>query len=219
MVAYLLLILNNMKKTLLALVVLVGLAFSAHAQVPGEGGSGVRVGAGFGVGVTVGPHATDYPAAGQINLHLEIPVGEDMPLSILLKTGYTFYVSKDGYSYNSRYGTTGSIVSFVPAQVGVRVYVGKLFFQGDVGASFNLNSSTSTYTGKKTALLVSPGIGYGFRFGDSDKFGVDLSLAYESRLEKTQSVTYEDEFGNTVTGTGYGNYNQVAFHVAFSLGL
>jgi hypothetical protein len=215
-----------MKKTLLALVVLVCAALTSYAQVPGEGGSGIRLSGGVGVGATIGHNASDYPAATSLNLNVEIPTGGDLPLSILLKTGYTGFISKDGYStgYTSDYGSYsyGSIVSFVPLQIGARVYVNKLFFEAAAGASFCVNSDPSAYTSKKTALLVTPAIGYGWRFGYSEKFGLDLSLAYEARIEPTRETTinYDDGSGfSTSITTSTGAYNQVALRVAFSFGL
>jgi hypothetical protein len=215
-----------MKKTLLALVVLVCAALTSYAQVPGEGGSGLRISGGFGVGGTIGHNASDYPVASGVNLNLEIPTSGDLPLSILLKTGYTGFISKDGYStgYSSDYGSYsyGSIVSFIPLQIGARVYVNKLFFEAAAGASFCINSDPSAYTSKKTALLVTPAIGYGWRFGYSEKFGLDLSLAYEARIEPTRSITtsYDDGEGNSIDiTTATGAYNQVALRVAFSFGL
>ncbi|GAA3965741.1 hypothetical protein [Mucilaginibacter dorajii] len=214
-----------MKKTLLALVVLVCAALTSYAQVPGEGSSGIRLSGGFNVGGTIGHNASDYPVASGVNLNLEIPVNEDVPLNIILKTGYTGFISKDGYSTGYSNGESysyGSIVSFVPAQIGVRVYVNKLFFEGAAGASFCINSDPSAYTSKKTALLVSPAIGYGWRFGYSEKFGLDLSLAYEARIEPTRETTtnYDDGSGfSTSITTSTGAYNQVALRVAFSFGL
>jgi hypothetical protein len=215
-----------MKKTLLALVVLVCAALTSYAQVPGEGGSGIRLSGGVGVGATIGHNASDYPAATSLNLNVEIPTGGDLPLSILLKTGYTGFISKDGYStgYTSDYGSYsyGSIVSFVPLQIGARVYVNKLFFEAAAGASFCVNSDPSAYTSKKTALLVTPAIGYGWRFGYSEKFGLDLSLAYEARIEPTRETTtnYDDGSGfSTSITTSTGAYNQIALRVAFSFGL
>lgn len=214
-----------MKKNLLALVVLVCAALTSYAQVPGEGSSGLRISGGFNVGGTIGHNASDYPVASGVNLNLEIPVNEEIPLNFILKTGYTGFISKDGYSTGYSNGVSysyGSIVSFVPAQIGVRVYVNKLFFEGAAGASFCINSDPSAYTSKKTALLVSPAIGYGWRFGYSEKFGLDLSLAYEARIEPTRETTtnYDDGSGfSTSITTSTGAYNQVALRVAFSFGL
>lgn len=203
-----------MKKILLSLIVLFCAAFTCYAQVPGEGDSGFRISGGFGIGAGIGSHASDYPVASGLNVNFEIPTGDELPLNIILKTGYTFFISKDGYSYSSYYGTTGSLVSFVPLQAGARIYMNKLFIEAAAGASFCINNTYQTYTARKTALLVSPAIGYGFRFGYSGKMGLDLSLGYDARLEKKSEIFYDDG-----TVTSYGSFNQVAFRIAFSYGL
>ncbi|WP_295717206.1 hypothetical protein [Mucilaginibacter sp.] len=213
-----------MKKNLLALVVLLCAVVSANAQsFGGDADRTPRLSAGFGAGGTIGSHSGDYPAAGSVDVKLEFPIASS-PVSITASAAYTFFVSKDGYyfGYNSNEGnySSGSLASFAPVMLGARVYAGKLFFEGAAGASFNLNSNHSDYTSKTVALVLSPSIGYGFRFGSSQKFGLDLSLAYETRLESNKSIIlYNDGMGNSYTAGGYGNYNQIACHVAFSLGL
>jgi hypothetical protein len=109
-----------------------------------------------------------------------------------------------------------AIASFVPVMVGARIYSGKLFFEGDVGASFNLNSAKA-YTAKTVAPILSPSIGYGFRFGSEQKIGLDLSLSYETRLESSKEPSDYSLVSPYINK--YGSYNMVAFHVAFSLGL
>ena len=208
-----------MKKTLLAVFILISAVLTVKAQddelLP-------RFSAGFGVGGTIGTQASGYPAGGSVGLKLEYPLASS-PVCITASAAYQFYVSKDGYnySYNSTYGenTTGSIASFAPVMLGARVYVGKLFFEGDAGASFNLNSTHANYTGKTVALALSPSIGYGFRFGSEQKIGLDLSLAYETRLESNKDIIYNDSISSSSYITRYGGYNMIAFHVAFSLGL
>ena len=210
-----------MKKNLLALLILLCAVVSAHAQSFGGGPERTpRLSAGFGSGVTIGSHSGDYPAGGSVNVKLEFPIASS-PVSITASAAYAFFVSKDGYyfgysSYNDNYG---SLASFAPIMLGARVYAGKLFFEGAAGASFNVNSNHSDYTSKTVALVLSPGIGYGFRFGSSQKYGLDVSLAYETRLESSKSILYNDGMGNSYVVGGYGNYSQIACHVAFSLGL
>ncbi|QEC75637.1 hypothetical protein [Mucilaginibacter ginsenosidivorax] len=205
-----------MKKTLLSLAILICAVLTVKAQ---DDDLLPRFSAGFGVGVTTGPQHSGFPAAGSVGLKGEYPIAGS-PVCITASVAYQFYVSSDGYnySYNSNYGesTTGTIASFVPVMAGARVYVNKLFFEGDVGASFNLNSGKS-YTAQKVAPILSPSIGYGFRFGSSQKIGLDLSLSYETRLEKTQTPSDPSTVSPYISG--YGAYNLVAFHVAFSLGL
>jgi hypothetical protein len=210
-----------MKKNLLALLVLLCAVVSAKAQSFGGGAQRTpRLSAGFGTGVTIGSYSADYPTGGSLDVKLEFPIASS-PVSITASAAYAFFLSKNGdyFGYNSYNGNYSSLISFVPVMLGARVYAGKLFFEGAAGASFNLNSSHSDYTGKTVALVLSPSIGYGFRFGSSQKFGLDVSLAYETRLESSKSILYDDGMGNTYVGGAYGNYNQIACHVAFSLGL
>jgi hypothetical protein len=210
-----------MKKILLALLVLICAVVSANAQSFGGGAQRTpRLSVGFGSGATIGSHSGDFPTGGSVDVKLEFPIASS-PVSITASAAYAFFVSKNGYylGYNSYSGNYSSLASFAPVMLGARVYAGKLFFEGAAGASFNLNSNHSDYTSKTVALVLSPGIGYGFRFGSSQKFGLDVSLAYETRLESSKSILYNDGMGNTYVAGGYGNYNQIACHVAFSLGL
>jgi len=212
-----------MKKNLLALLVLICAFISANAQsFKGDAEHTPRLSAGFGSGVTIGSHSGEYPTAGSVAVKLEYPITSS-PVSITVSAAYQFYVSKYGYyfgndNYEGSY-TNGSFASFAPVMLGARVYAGKLFFEGAAGASFNLNSIHSNYTGNTVALALSPGIGYGFRFGSSQKFGLDLSLAYETRLESSKSIFYNDGMGNSYAAGAYGSYNLLACHVAFSMGL
>lgn len=212
-----------MKKTLLALLVLICAVLTVKAQGYGGGNDYLpRFSAGFGVGGTIGSQSSGYPAGGSVGLKFEYPIASSN-VCITASAAYQFYVSKDGYSYNydSNYGdnTTGSIASFAPVMVGARIYAGKLFFEGDAGASFNLNSAHANYTNKNVALALSPSIGYGFRFGSSEKFGLDLSLAYETRLESSKDISFDNSLSGDTYISKYASYNMIALHVAFSLGL
>ncbi len=201
-----------MKKNLLLLAFLVSAAFCANAQNY-DASSTPTLSAGFSVGGTVGVHSGDFPVASGIHLKLEYPLS-DSQVSLMLTTGYTIYVSSNGYSTGYVDGTSyssGDIAAFVPVEAGIRVYVlNKLFLQGDAGASFNINSYSSDYTNKKVALLVSPSAGYALPFG-STRFGLDFSLGYEARIET----------GGGITTAAYpaGSYNQVVFRLAFRFGL
>jgi hypothetical protein len=205
-----------MKKTLLSIAILLCAVLTVKAQ---DDDLLPRFSAGFGVGVTTGPQHSGFPAAGSVGLKGEYPIAGS-PVCITASAAYEFYVSQDGYSASSdsNYGNyiTGAIASFVPVTIGARVYVNKLFFEGDVGASFSLNSAHST-TDKSVAPILSPSIGYGFRFGSSQKIGLDLSLSYETRLESNKTPSDYSLVNPYITN--YGAYNLVAFHVAFSLGL
>jgi hypothetical protein len=188
-----------MKKTLLLLVFLCIAALNSFAQH----GSTTKLSAGFDLGVPVGPASSTYGGTDGVSLKLEVPV--ITPLNITLTTGYTGYVTKGGFStgYDSYYGsyTNGAIASFIPLEAGAKVYVSRKFFiEGDFGASFNINSDYTLYTGQKVGLIYAPILGMSIPLG-SLKSSVDVSLRYESRIE-----------------TGY-NFSQVAARAAFSFGL
>jgi hypothetical protein len=198
-----------MKKTLLLLVFLVSAAFYANAQ----NNDAPTLSAGFSVGATTGVHSGDFPVASGVHLKLEYPLS-DSKVSLIFTTGYTFYVSSNGYSddyYDGSNYSSGDLVAFVPVELGARIYVHNRFFlQGDAGASFNVNSTSSDYTNKKVALLVSPSAGYALPFGRTN-FGLDFSLGYEARIETAGGLT-----------TAYypvGSYNQVVFRLAFRFGM
>ncbi|WP_448702453.1 hypothetical protein ACFGVR_08880 [Mucilaginibacter sp. AW1-3] len=181
-----------MKKTLLVLALVFSIYFTASAQ---DDALQPRVSLGAGFGAAVGDY-TNYPAAFQLNVKFEYPLS-DSQLAIVAGTGFSVFTGTKGYDYPGT--ATPEIETFVPVQLGARYYISKLFIEGDAGASFNLGS-TST----KTAVVLTPSVGYGFRFGSSRRAGLDLSVGYDARL-------------NT---PAYGtSFNQVFFKVAFSLGL
>jgi hypothetical protein len=197
-----------MKKILLLLAISISSVLTVSAQ---NDSSSPTLSAGFSVGATVGPHAADLPVGGGIHVKLEYPV-VDNQVSLMLTAGYTFFVSGTGYQYESDTEgdsySSGELVNFVPVMVGARFYVAnKLFIQGDVGASFNINSTG--YTNSKTALIVSPSVGYALPFGSS-RFGLDLSLAYEDRFDS----------GSTQPGgPTIGDWGMAEFRLAFRFGL
>jgi len=201
--------LSIMKKSLLLFAVLFSAAFSVYAQ---DYEPTPAISAGFSAGATVGAHSGEFPVAGGVHISFEYPFANQ--LSLMVTTGYTFYVSGNGYTVNyDEYGsqTTGELVSFIPVTAGLRYYVAnKLFIQGDAGASFNLNSANYYTNKKKVALLVSPGIGYAVGFG-STRYGLDLSLAYDARIESAGDVNS--------SGYNTGSYNSVVFRLAFRFGL
>lgn len=187
-----------MQKKLLLLIVLFSAAFFARAQ----DNSTPKLGFGVTVGAAVGPNASDYPVASSLVLRYAHPVGEQV--SIMATTGFSYFVSKDGYTATySNYGsyTSGSLAIFLPVQVGVKAYVSERFFlQADVGASLNLNSNYYSYTNNRIAPLVSPAVGYTIPFGAS-RWSLDLGLGYENRIESG------------------GGYSQINFRAIFNVGL
>jgi hypothetical protein len=198
-----------MKKTLLLFAILITAVFGVYAQ---DYTPTPAISAGFSVGATIGPHSGEFPVATGVHLKLELPIADQ--LSFMGTVGYTGYISGNGYStgYDSDYGdySSGELVNFIPVTVGLRYYaVNKLFVQGDVGESFNLNSG-NYYTAKKAAILVSPSVGYAVGFG-STRMGLDLSVAYDARLESAGD--------HNSSGYNVGSYNSLVFRLAFRYGL
>jgi hypothetical protein len=192
-----------MKKILFLAICLIGITSATFAQNDDRTPS---IGAGFSFGGNVGTHSSDIPVASGVNLTFEYPIS-DTQFSVLVKTGFTFYVSANGYStgydtYDGGY-SDGTLVSFAPLQVGTKYYVtDRIFVEGDAGVSFNLNSG-SDYTSKKVAPLVSPSAGYTLPFG-STRFSVDMSIGYEDRIAPSDD---------------YYQYQQIYFKATFNLGL
>jgi hypothetical protein len=192
----------NLKKKLLLLAILTSAAFTTYAQ---NEDPSPKLGVGFSIGAAVGSNSAYYPVASGVHFKFEYPVNST-PLSITFSAGYTFYVSSNGYNYSTDgYGdsySNGSLLSFVPVTVGAKYYVAnKLYLEGDVGASFNLNSSDEN--GKPisgVSPIVAPYIGYTIPFG-ATRASVDLSLGYEASPQ-----------------TG-GGYNQALFKATFNFGL
>jgi hypothetical protein len=205
-----------MKKFTIVVLLYLGTIYGASAQYyslphnsSNSSGTGVKLGVGLSSGFAVGAVSNSFPETGGFSVKAEFPVGKS-PLSVLLSTGYTFYVSDSGYGVEydtyggfgfSSYGS-GYIASFIPVEAGLKLYIAKRFFiEGDAGVSFNVNTYTSDYTGKTTAFIYSPAAGYSFPLGYSDRNKLDLSLLYESR----------PEYG--------GGYNQIAIRGVFNFSL
>ncbi|HTD40114.1 MAG TPA: hypothetical protein VK671_05800 [Mucilaginibacter sp.] len=192
-----------MKRTLLSLIILFIAASNSFAQ----DNAAPKIGGGFDVGIPVGPASSTYEVTGGVTVKAEFPVATQF--SITATTGFMGYVTKGGYStgyyYNSYDGSgsysNGSVASFIPLEAGARFYVSSKFYvEGDLGASFNINSNSADFTNKKTALIYAPMAGMSIPFGAS-RASVDVSLRYESRLE-----------------TGY-NYSQIAARAVFNFSL
>jgi hypothetical protein len=198
-----------MKKLMLLSAILIGAIYSASAQYYSHN-SDMNSSAKFGIGVSsgfaTGPVSGSFPEAGALSFKLELPIGKS-PVSFLLSTGYTFYVSEGGYELDfGGYGYGGStyysgdIASFIPIEAGLKAYIAnRVFIEGEAGVSFNINGYSSDYTYKPTDFIYSPSIGYTFRSGY--RSSIDLSLMYENRPE-----------------TG-GGYEQVAVRAVLNFGL
>jgi hypothetical protein len=187
-----------MKKTLLSLLILFFAVTCSFAQ-----DNSTKVGVGFDLGIPVGAASNDYEVTGGVTAKLEIPL--TTPVSFTVTTGFMGYVTKGGFytEYNSYYGssTSGAVACFVPLEAGIKTYVSpRIFVEGDLGLSFNINSDYTEFTGKKTAFIYAPMAGVTIPFG-STRASLDLGLRYESRME-----------------TGY-SFDQVAVRALFNFGL
>ncbi|BAU55531.1 hypothetical protein [Mucilaginibacter gotjawali] len=178
-----------MKKLSLIIAILFGAVYCASAQYYNNAPTakfGIGVSSGFATGAASGV----FPEAGGISLNLDLPIDKS-PLSFLVSTGYTFYVSGGGYSfdyYGYGYGAStyvsGDVASFIPVEAGLKLrFAHRLFVEGLAGVSFNVNAYPSDYTGKATALIYSPGMGYSFPLDYNGRSNLDLSLNYENRQE------------------------------------
>ena len=200
----------NIKKSLLFIAILLGVAYHASAQYyPGYSNTRpLKLDIGISSGFSTGVVSNYFPEAGGLSIGLEVPLKKS-PVSVLFSTGYTFYVSGGGYDvgydgYGYGYGTyyEGDVASFIPLKAGLKIYPAPRFFiEGLAGASFNVNTYTSDYTYKTTAFIYSGGAGYSFPMGFRARNSFDLGLFYESRPE-----------------TG-GGYNQIGVNAVFSFAL
>jgi hypothetical protein len=200
-----------MKKVLLVLLVIISIPVISFAQ--SSTGTMNRVAVGFDLGASTGVHSGNYPLATGFGVKFEFPIGA-APVSIMASGAVNFMLSNYGYkrlnyNYDDDYTSSdANVASFAPVELGVRVYINRFFIEGNAGASFNLNESHRDYTGKNVALVIAPNVGYAFRFKQSKKYGLDISLGYETRLEDYR--LNESNF--------YGNYSQVGVHAVFSMG-
>ena len=193
-----------MKKTLLLFALLISAALSTYAQ---NDDYPVKLGVGFSFGGAIGSNSGAYPAAGGVHVKLEYPLS-DTKLSLTFSTGYTFYVSANGYSYETTSDgntyTNGSLLSFLPVQIGAKYYVAdRLFLAGEAGILYDLDSRLGDENGKaiaKVSPLIVPSVGYTIPFGRT-RGSVDLSVGYEA---------------NPQSG---GGYNQAFFRATFNFGM
>src|ERR1700694_158177 len=105
-----------MQKSLLLLAILIGAVFSTYAQ---NNDATPKISVGFSVGGALPPASNTYPLTGGIAFKFEYPVVSNR-LNVTLTTGYTYYVTANGYStgidyssYGSYNYSYGSIASFI----------------------------------------------------------------------------------------------------------
>ena len=194
-----------MKKTLLITLITICFTVRALAQTDGER---PKLGVGITFGGTTGSASGYFPAAGGLAVRFELPLSA--PVNFVLASGYTSFVSSNGYSTGYEYDTydgggsysSGSLATFVPIQAGIKFFpFSRFFFEGDAGVSLKLSDNTDDFPGKKVAPLISPSAGYSIGIGSSDRYSIDLSLGYDARLEPG------------------GGYSEVIFKAVFNVGL
>lgn len=199
-----------MRKFLRLLIVSIVTVTSAYAQ---HNSALPQLSIGVNPGIAVGAVSSVYPVAGNISIGLTAPLSNS-PVSLIFTTGYTFFTTSQNYSVGFGYGDTGvgyggggydyygSTASFIPVMAGVKIYVANRFFiEGEAGVSFNVNTYPQDYTGRTTAFIYSPGIGYTFPLGYSGRNSSEVGLVYENRVEPG------------------GGYTQIAAHLAYNFGL
>lgn len=178
-----------MKKFSLLIAVLFGAVYCASAQYYNTAPAakfGIGVSSGFATGAVSGV----FPQSGGISLNMELPINKS-PLSFMVTTGYTFYVSGGGYyvdyygyGYDASTYSNGDVASFIPVEAGLKLrFAHRLFIEGYGGVSFNVNAYPSDYTGKANDFIYSTGAGYTFPMDYNGRSNLDLSLIYENRPE------------------------------------
>ncbi len=155
--------------------ILISGVFTANAQIKP---TTPLVSLGPDMGITVGQASNVYGMVAGGSLKVQLPFTKS-PFSVVLSAAYSSFMVKGDYTQYFR------DAAFVPIEAGGRVYFTKmLYFEGDLGASFNINSD---YSGPGTAFIFSPVVGLSTpvkKRGDS----LDFSLKYEGRGEPGRIV-------------------------------
>lgn len=147
-----------MKKIILSLIVLSGLAVNSFAQ-SNDGG---KFSIGVEAGLPVGDASNGYNFVIGGSLKYEQPIAD--ALAFTLTAGYSSFQGKT-------VAVLGKIpaAGFVPVKAGLKIGIADAFYgEAQLGAAF------STQSGGGTAFAYSPGIGY--KFSDN----VDLGVRYEA---------------------------------------
>jgi len=158
-----------MKKLLLSLLILSASAFSCFAQHI----KSFSMGGEF--GLPTGQAKTIYDYSAGFSMKFELSTGVP-PLRFIASLGYNDFVAKQH---------TGAIdANYLPIETGAKLYIHRLYIEGDVGGSVNLNSK---YTGQRIGLIYAPGIGYTIPALDFDE--MDFGVRYEGRVESGGTVS------------------------------
>jgi len=125
-------------------------------------------------GFPTGRTASIYGSVIGGSTKLEIPVSSSS-VFLTLTSGFSIYMVKLTYTGNA------SAAAFIdPLEVGGKYYFSKLgYFEGDVGASSEINSN---YSAAKTALIFAPIIGFSAPTS-KHKATIDISLRGDCRVE------------------------------------
>jgi len=123
-----------------------------------------------------------------------IQYGVNQNVALMITSGYynAFGKSGDPYTSNGKYPSFG----MVPLKAGIKGYLGSGFYlSGEVGAGFETRDVYANANGSKdTKLILSPGLGYSFKY-------VDIGARYEN-----------------FSGQG-NNYGMAALRIAYGFGL
>lgn len=145
-----------MKKQLLTLLLVAGVAASSFAQSKSDSSStksGVKFSIGAEAGLPVGDASTGYSFVLGGSAKLEVPTTTNTWLTV--SAGYNAFFLKDLFKGYGIPSTSG----FVPVKAGLKCYTSDFFFEAQAGIVW------STDSGGGHAFAWSPGIGYTFKGG------------------------------------------------------
>jgi hypothetical protein len=178
-----------MKKLLMVLTILGSTVFASFAQTTQPP---VLLSIGADVGFATAPTNQTYASTTGLSFKFELPF-QNQRLNLTLTAAYSNYNPK-----NTPATDTLQNGHYVPVEIGLKYFLYKnIYFEGDIGESFNINSQ---YMGYQSVFIYSPVAGISLPI-QKNTAAIDMSVRYESRIESA------------------GNINQVAFRVAYKFGL
>lgn len=150
-----------MKKILLAVLIVAGIAATSRAQTS-DNTEGGHFSIGLNAGLPLGDASDLYSVGLGADLKYELPVAANTFVSV--SGGYTNFLYKS--SIKDYTGKSGE--SFIPAKFGVKYYFnGNFYGEGQIGATFATDENGTTL------FTYAPGFGYTFNGG------FDLGLRFE----------------------------------------
>jgi hypothetical protein len=185
-----------MRKILLFLFLLMGIALVSNAQTQSDDNPGpippLQLSLGVDVGGALSPTSQTYSTAAGISAKLDIPF-QNPKAFLTITAAYSSYSVKNTPSTDTLQNG-----NFIPLLIGFKYFVAKhLFLEGDIGDSYNINQH---FFGYQNAFTYSPVVGWSIPL-TKPHTAVDISAYYESRLSQD------------------GNINQAAIRVAYKFGL